>query len=390
MQKYIGGHDRDVLARRQGDAITGRLLVTGGTGFIGGAVLAELAETAIWRKCYFLVRADSVCAAKKRIANSIERFLPDIDCDCLVTDDQIILGGLEDWPKLTEEPRLGSVTHVIHSAAVTSFSKSKRIRAVNVDASLGFVEALMRTAKIERFINVGTAWCVGLERNSFVPEGLVTCNGEHLVPYTQSKIDFEREVRQRFPELPFVTARPSIVVGHTRLGIRPSGSIYWVFHSAAVIGGFTCSLEDQVDVVPVDWVARALVHLVGKPRLEFDAYHLSSGLGAASVVAEIDEAIARGRKTSPHGRSGFRHLDEKTLIEVVRAGHGMFGRARPSVLGPALALYGRFAASGTVFDNSRAINEGIEPPPPFWSYADVCAATAEGISIAEQMEDDFK
>jgi hypothetical protein len=180
------------------------------------------------------------------------------------------------------------------------------------------------------------------------------------------------------------------MTGRSRRAYQPSGSIYWVFHSAAVIGGFTCSLDDRIDVVPVDWVARALVHLVCKPQLAFDAYHLSSGRETASGLAEIDEAIARGRKTSPHGKSGFRHLDETKLVEAVRAEREKFGGARPSVLGPALALYGRFASSGTVFDNTRALAEGLEPPPPFWSYADVCASSAEGISIAQQMEDDFK
>lgn len=390
MQKYIGGHDRDALACRESESIAGRLLVTGGTGFIGGAVLATLIETPIWSKCCFLVRAQSLSVAKQRIAQSLQRFLPDLDCAPLISDEQVILGGLEDWAKLASEPRLASITHVIHSAAVTSFSKSKRIRAINVDASLGFVDTLMRKAAIKRFVNVGTAWCVGLERDTLVPEGRMDCNGQHLVPYTQSKIAFEQEVRRRFPELPFVSARPSIVVGHTQLGVRPSGSIYWVFHSAALLGGFTCSLDDRIDVVPVDWVAKALVHLVAKPQLEFDSYHLSAGCGAASNLEAIDEAIARGRKTPPHGRKSFRQFDEMQLVKTVGVERMKFGGASPWILAPALALYGRFAGSGTLFDNTRSMAEGIEPPPSFCSYADLCASTAEGISIAQQMEDDFK
>ena len=60
------------------------------------------------------------------------------------------------------------------------------------------------------------------------------------------------------------------------------------------------------------------------------------------------------------------------------------------LLSRAMKIYGRFAKSGTVFDNARTLDEGISPPPPFYSYADICAATAEQSSIAAQMEDDFK
>jgi hypothetical protein len=34
--------------------------------------------------------------------------------------------------------------------------------------------------------------------------------------------------------------------------------------------------------------------------------------------------------------------------------------------------------------------EGVSPPPPFFTYAGLCAATAESTSLAAQMEDDFK
>jgi hypothetical protein len=156
------------------------------------------------------------------------------------------------------------------------------------------------------------------------------------------------------------------------------------------MGGFMCALDDRIDVVPVDWVAKSLVHLAVKRNLRFDAYHLSAGESAASTYEDIDIAIAKGRKTAPHGREGFRHLDEKQLAHTVRMDRRRFGDANPRILAPALALYGRFAASGTLFANSRAVAEGIDLPPPFWSYADVCASTAEGISIARQMEDDFK
>jgi nucleoside-diphosphate-sugar epimerase len=390
MQRYIGASHGDAATDARDSTKIGGLLVTGGTGFIGGGVLAELLESPLWKKTRLLVRAKSIDEARQRIISSIERFRPAADPASLVTNDQIFLAGLEDTACLSNDARIGDITHVIHAAAVTSFSKSPRIKAVNVDASLAFVRALVDRADIKRFVYVGTAWCVGVETGATVPEGQQHGNGKHLVPYTESKLIFEREARKQFPDLPFVTARPSIVVGHTQLGVEPSASIYWVFHSAALIGSFTCSLDDRIDVVPVDWVARALVDLATRPDLKFDAYHLSAGNGAASKFEAIDVAIARGLNSAPHGRERYRHLDEKQLALTVFSERKKFGGASPWLLAPALTLYGRFARSGTTFDNSRLLSEGIAPPPSFCSYADVCAKTAKHLSIGKQMEDDFK
>jgi hypothetical protein len=74
----------------------------------------------------------------------------------------------------------------------------------------------------------------------------------------------------------------------------------------------------------------------------------------------------------------------------VRANRKRLGNANPWLLTHALNIYGKFAQSGTVFDNSHTLMEGISPPPPFFTYAGLCAATAESTSLAAQMEVDFK
>jgi nucleoside-diphosphate-sugar epimerase len=272
---------------------------------------------------------------------------------------------------------------------VTAFSKHPRIKQINVDASLSFVETLTKRAKVRRFINVGTAWCVGMGCPQIVPETAEVQDGEHLVPYTDSKIEFERRVRAEYPEFPFVSARPSIVVGHTRFGTDPSGSIYWVFRSAQLLGKFTCALDDRIDVVPVDWVAKALIDLAVKDELAFDTYHLSAGTAYASTIEQLDVAIAKGLNVAPHG-AGYRRVDDEDLVRAIYAVKGKLGDARPRLLAHALTLYGKFASSGVVFDNARTLAEGIAPPPPFYTYADRCAESAEKSSLAEQMFQDFK
>jgi nucleoside-diphosphate-sugar epimerase len=307
-----------------------------------------------------------------------------------VKDIQILVGALDDTAALTNDRRVADVTHVIHAAAVTSFSAHPKIRAINVDASLAFVRVLTERAALKRFLNVGTAWCVGMRGAGLVAEEADPVMGEHAVPYTESKIDFERAVRAEFPELAFVSARPSIVVGHTRLGTTPSGSIYWVFRSGQLMGRFTAAYDDSVDVVPVDWVANALLQLISKSKLAHDTYHLSAGSQGSSTLGQIDVSIARGRNTLPNGADGYQQVNNPELSASVYAMRERFGDAKPKLLAKALCLYGEFARSGTMFDNRHTLAEGIDAPPPFFSYADICAATAEISSISEQMEDDFK
>jgi nucleoside-diphosphate-sugar epimerase len=366
------------------------LLVTGGTGFIGGAILAELLATSLWTKTLIMVRAQSLEEGKGRIAESMQRFFPDVSVAGLINIDQIVLGGLEDAGDLVGDRRARKITHVIHSAAVTSFSDNPKIKAVNVDASLNFLRCLSEVARLRRFTNVGTAWCVGMRTSEVVPETALIAEGEHIVPYTQSKLEFERRARQEFPGLSFVSARPSIVVGHTKLGTKPSGSIYWVFRSTFLLGQFTCAYSEKLDVVPVDWVAHAVLRLATIPKPKFDHYHLSTGPRGASTIAQIDAAIASGINQGPHGSAGYRHVTSGDLAKAVRSNRDRLGEANPWLLAHALNIYGKFAQSGTVFDNQNTLVEGIPPPPPFFSYAGLCAATAESTSIAAQMEDDFK
>ena len=367
-----------------------KILVTGGTGFIGGAVLAELIESGHFAHTLIMVRGVNLAEARDRIVKSLKRFFPDADINAKLSDDQIIICSLEDVDQLLDDPRISGVSHVIHSAAITAFSNHPRIRAINVDASLRFISVLKQKARIQRFVNVGTAWCVGMDVGKMVAEDGEQGSATHIVPYTQSKLEFEKLVRRQHPDFPFVSARPSIVVGHTRYGTSPSGSIYWVFRTVQVLGQFTCKFQDRMDVVPVDWVAKALVGLMSKRALFYDTYHLSSGSQSCSTIEQLDRAIAEGRNVQPHGPTGYKSVNDRQLTMAVYAKRKMLGDANPWLLSKALGLYARFAESGVVFDNRRTLAEGIALPPPFHSYANLCAKTSENSSFASQMEDDFK
>src|SRR5258708_36975179 len=96
------------------------------------------------------------------------------------------------------------------------------------------------------------------------------------VPYTASKLEGERRLRE-IPGLPLVIARPSIIVGHTRLGCHASASIFWVFRMARALRCFPCPADSRIDLVPVDYAAQAILRLLEAPQLAHALYHISAG-----------------------------------------------------------------------------------------------------------------
>ena len=80
----------------------------------------------------------------------------------------------------------------------------------------------MRGRNLQRYIHTGTAAICGANPDRIVLEDSYPREDvEHLVAYTRSKAEAERQLDERYADLPIVIARPSIVVGHTRLGCKP-------------------------------------------------------------------------------------------------------------------------------------------------------------------------
>ncbi len=366
------------------------LLITGGTGFLGGAIVAELATRDIWPQIRLLVRAGSKEEGVARIRATLGRFeVPAADI-ARVSPDQVILGDLGAPDVIFTDPALASITHVINSAALATFSANPQLWPINVDGTFIFAKLLSETARIERFVHVGTAMCVGPDATPPVAENHVAVDPiRHLVPYTETKIEIERKLRRELPHLPLIQARPTIIVGHSQLGTRPSGSIFWVFRTAMLLERWTVAPEGRIDVVPVDWAARALIELALKPSLKYPLYHLSAGPIHASTFAELDAAIARGRGVAPV-LPRYKQASLEELASMSGEYNTRLGPCHPRIMQRAIRLYGTFAALDMTFHNDRLIEEGMAPPPPFAAYADLCATTSEGVTIAEQMMADFK
>lgn len=367
-----------------------RILVTGAAGFLGAAITADLISRDVWPHVRLQLRGDSHALALARVREALLRFEVPAEQVARLDISQIMLGDLNDPGAMFDEPGLAEVTHVINCAALATFSNNPALWRINVDGTFAFAKRLSEVARLERFVHVGTAMCVGPDAPSPVPEGYDPDTPiRHLVPYSETKIEIERKLLRELPQLPLVQARPTIIVGHSRLGTRPSGSIFWVFRTAQRLERFTVSLQERIDVIPVDWAAHTLVELTLKPTLKHRFYHLSAGPDAASTFQELDAAIAEGRCVEPLG-ARYRQASLEELEAMSGEYQARLGPCHPRIMQRAIRLYGTFAALGITFRNDHLLDEGLAPPPPFASYAALCAATSEGVTIADQMMADFK
>jgi len=383
------------------------VLLTGATGFIGGASLAELVVSHSEWRVLLLVRGESPAVAVERVRKSLGRFIDLAQVEPALRACWVINGDLTDPGTLADDrlrsamtastlvkpgssvpPRLEEITHVLHLASNTSFRSVRGVRHTNILGTMTLAHRMRRVAGLKRFLYVGTAYiCGDLPQRIATEDDAPRPGIRHLVEYTSSKAECEMLLENTAPELPLVIARPSIVIGHTRLGCLPSASLFWFYRTVDLLRRYARPLETCEDVIPVDYAAQALLFLMEKPELRHRRYHVSAGLKSSVNWHQIEAVFAECYGLRPE--NPFRVVDFAT-IERER------GRMR-SLLGPgdeehllmALRLYFQFAGLEVeIFDNSRLLAEGMRPPPRFTDYLKLCATQPADRSVYDQMRDD--
>jgi nucleoside-diphosphate-sugar epimerase len=363
------------------------VLVTGATGFLGGATAAELLMHHRHCRLLLLVRAEDSATAATRLRRSLVRFADAADLEAAWPRCTVVFGDFTD-PQTLTDPQLDQVSHVLHLAANTSFRSVRSVRHTNILGTLALAHRLRRAPGLRRFLHVGTAYICGANPPPVVQEDdYPRREVRHLAEYTASKAEAELLLKAVAPELPLVVARPSVVVGHTRLGCLPSASIFWYYRALDLLGRVPGPLHTRKDIVPVDYVAAALTQLLLKPDLRHKRYHVSAGTQASVSWQEMAAAFACCRH-SP-AQQPYRTVDFAT----VQRERGRLGK----LLGPGdeqrllqtLELFWRFGAAGVeVFDNRRLLEEGLPPPPRFTDYLPACVRLPPGRSVYEQMTDE--
>lgn len=366
-----------------------RVLLTGATGFLGGAFLAHAREARDYTVEWVLpARGLDEDDARRRVFKRLNRFVDESTADRILSTAHVVLADLQNPDAITDE-LLRGVTHVVHLAANTSFISKKGVWEMNYEGTRLLARRLRTLKTLERFVYVGTAMICGNGATGSVREdSYPAADAEHLVAYTASKAAAEQMLRDKFSDLPLVVARPSVVIGHTKLGAAPSGSIFWVMRALERVRLLSGSPHASLDVVPADYVAEALDHLTFAATLRHQTYHISAGDKSRTPIRQTAKRLAEAR-TEPLVWGDYTviksqdvGLHRKRMIEA-------FGPTNGRRVLMALGLYLRFCELNVRFDNSRLRAEGVRAAPTLLDYLDDCLSQSNALSIVEQADDEI-
>src|SRR3954454_2694959 len=244
------------------------VFLTGGTGFLGMEVLARLLERGD-RDVVCLVRAADQAAAEERLEGVLATLWDD---PSPYRPHARAVAGDVTRPGLGIEPAVrtalaGGTGAVLHCPASIPFDLPlDEARQINVEGTrevIGFARQAKSCGRLDRFIHVSTAYVAGRVTGTF-RERQLDAGQEFRNTYEQTKWEAEHVVNDA-SDLDPVIARPSIVMGESTSGWTPAFNVLYfpirVF-SRGMFKEVPARPEALVDVVPVDYVADALVHLL--------------------------------------------------------------------------------------------------------------------------------
>lgn len=249
-------------------------LVTGATGFIGRFVIEELLKRS--ESCVYAVVRPGSEAKLARIRERLQ-----------ASEDQLIcLRGDLTKPQLgiagsNMEMLTGQIDHVFHLAAIYDLTAAAEPQQkANVE---GTRHALQAAAAIKArcFHHISSIAVAGLYPGRF-DETMFEQATDLNDPYFITKHLAERCVREE-AEIPYRIYRPSMVVGHSKTGeMDKIDGPYYLFQLLEVLGRnlpgwlpLIGIVGGQFNIVPVDYVAQALVHIAHSPGHDGECFHLT-------------------------------------------------------------------------------------------------------------------
>jgi thioester reductase-like protein len=347
------------------------IFVTGSTGYLGSYLVAGLLRE--HRDALnLLVRAKSAEEARTRLWQSLQlhfefpEFLEYLNSRICIYRGELTSEcfGLSD----DEYHVLVDTTHsLIHCAASLNRKSEKQCLNVNLRGGLEVIQLARRAQNrngLLRYSLVSTVAVAGKRQNEVVTEdAAIDWSRSDYDPYARTKKFGEHMLRQLLPDVPRTIFRPAVVMGDSRRPETSQFDMVQAFDVLARLPVLPLRPDDRIDIVPADYVGRAIVTIHQKEQPAHDIYHLSSGTGS-QTYHEITDALAAARGGR---RPAFLPAFGKPFSGTVdwlanRSGAVAHGASLLKVFWPYLEW-------NTVFDNSRVVAELGEPPAKFTTYA---------------------
>lgn len=291
------------------------ILITGGTGFLGREILARLLLNRPNVEINLLARASAGKSAEQRVQEILLEIFGDTQAPKYFERVKIHAGdvkehnlglGSELSEKLSREVR-----EIYHSAASTNLDNElEKSREINVGGTYNVLKFAERCSEHHgqnfRLFHVSTAYVAGAFKGIAKPEDLnISANFRNA--YERSKAEAEALVRSVSNKVPSVIFRPSIIVGDSVTGQTSAFNVIYVpakLLVKGVLSYFPACPQATFDVVPVDYVADAIVKIAASQPANGSAFHLSAGVGRETSAWEIlDQLFATFNKHRVKGVS---------------------------------------------------------------------------------------
>lgn len=351
-------------------------LVTGATGLIGRHFVAELLARPDTERVWLLVRERSQdkLAAAAREWHDVEKTRP-------------VLGDVREPGLGVARAQLaeltGNVDHLVHLAALYDIAADDDASiAANVEGTRHVLE-LAATIGAGCLHHVSSVAVAGDYRGRFTEEMFDA--GQRLVTaYHRTKFESERLVRSQ-TDVPWRVYRPAIVVGSSVTGeMDKIDGPYYFFAALARLSSVPSvplMFPDigDTNIVPVDYVAAAMAHLVTEPGLDGRTFHLVNP--EPQTARGVYNAFARAAG-APVATAELDHRLSNPLIGLVKLAEHVPGVtiARdavldrlgiPPILLSTLTFQPRFDSSETRKALAGGHHGAGIDVPPLEDYADV-------------------
>ena len=131
---------------------------------------------------------------------------------------------------------------------------------------------------LRRISDVSTTAVAGTRSGELVQEdAAIDWQRSDYDPYARTKKFAEHMLHELLPDVPRTVFRPSIVLGDSRIAATTQFDMVRAFALLARLPVLPFRPDWRLDIVPADYVARAIVELHQREHLPHEIYHLSSG-----------------------------------------------------------------------------------------------------------------
>jgi thioester reductase-like protein len=348
------------------------IFLTGSSGYLGAHIAANLLERSTER-LNLLVRARDSKEAEARLWQALQLHLtfPRF-YDFLRSRIDIFLGDLTEAQFGTDPSGyrnlVESTDSIIHCAASLNRRSEKACLNVNLRGTLEVIK-LAQAARdrhgLRRMSHVSTVAVAGHRQNEIVVEDeAIDWNRSDYDPYARTKKFCEHMIHELLPDVPHTIFRPSIVLGDSRHAETTQFEMVRSFVFLAGLPVLPFRPDDRLDIVPVDFVADAIVALHQKDKPNYGIYNLSSGAGS-QTFRQLTEALARAQNSRPPAFVPGLRGSFTGLVNSLANRRGTAISHGASLL----KVFIPYLVWNTVFDNQRVVSETGLSPAPFSTYS---------------------